>query len=162
MAENETEPFETGKPDELDAKPKELVVPADVGELPQVNDFIHAELDRHLCPASAQNQLDIAVEELFVNVCRYAYDDAGPDVLRTVRITQVISEEPPSVTVEIIDEGMPFDPLAKPDAATADEFASVADIPIGGLGILMAKQSVDEMRYERTDSSNVVTLVKRW
>ena len=140
----------------------QMTVPANVDELPRVNDFIHAELDRRLCPVRAQNQLDIAVEELFVNVCHYAYEGIGEDVPRTARITYAISAEPPSITVEIIDEGVPYNPLAKPDATTADEFASIADIPIGGLGILMAKNNVDEMRYERLDGSNIVTLVKRW
>ena len=137
-----------------------LTVPADTAELPRVNEFLHAGLDRHSCPAHVKGQLDIAVEELFVNVCRYAYEGAGADVARTALVTQAFDVDPPSVTVEIIDSGTPFDPLAKPDAATADSFESVADIPIGGLGILMAKQSVDEMRYDRVDGRNVVTLVK--
>ena len=137
-----------------------LVVPAQTAELPRVNQFLHAGLDRHLCPAHARGQLDIAVEELFVNVCRYAYEGAGADVARTVCVTQAFGADPPSITVEIVDSGAPFDPLAKPDAAPADSFESVADVPIGGLGILMAKQSVDEMRYERVDGRNVVTLFK--
>lgn len=139
-----------------------ITVPADVSELDRVNEFIHAELDRRLCPAREQNQLGIAIEELFVNSCKYAYEGMPADVERTVRVTQAISADPPSVTVEIIDSGVPYDPLAKPDAVTADEYASVVDIPIGGLGILMAKNSVDDMRYERVDGTNVVTLVKRW
>ena len=137
-----------------------LVVPAETAELPRVNQFLHAGLDRHQCLPHVRGQLDIAVEELFVNACKYAYEDAEADVARTVLVTQAFGAEPPSVTVEIIDSGTPFDPLAKPDAATADAFESVADIPIGGLGILMAKQSVDEMRYERVDERNVVTLFK--
>ena len=39
---------------------------------------------------------------------------------------------------------------------------NIEDVPIGGLGILMAKRSVDEMRYERVDGSNIVTIVKKW
>ena len=151
--------LEVGVPPEEKAV---LDVPADVGELDRVNEFIHGELDRRLCPVRAQRQLDIAVEELFVNSCRYAYEGMPESVERTVRVTRAASAEPPSVTVEIIDAGAPFDPLARPDAARADEYAGVAEVPIGGLGILMAKKSVDEMRYERADGRNVVTLVKRW
>ena len=151
--------LEVGVPPEEKAV---LVVPAETDKLERVNEFIHTELDRRLCPVRVQNQLDIAVEELFVNVCKYAYKDASEDVPRIVRVTQAISADPPSVTVEIIDGGTPFDPLAKPDAAKADEYEDVDNIPIGGLGIFMAKSSVDEMRYERIDESNVITLVKRW
>lgn len=139
-----------------------LTVSADVTELPRVNEFLHAELDQRQCPARAQMQLDIAVEELFVNVCHYAYTDAPEGANRRVRITQAYSTEPPSITVEVIDSGTPYDPLAKPDAAGVDEYNSIADVPIGGLGILMAKRSIDEMRYARVNGENVVTLVKKW
>ena len=151
--------LEVGVPPEEKAV---LTVPADTGEIDAVYGFIHAELDRRLCPVRVQNQLDVAVEEMFVNVCRYAYEGMAADADRTVRVTHAISADPPSITVEIIDGGMPFDPMAKPDATTADAYANVADVPVGGLGIFMAKKSVDEMRYERADGFNIVTLVKRW
>ena len=58
---------------------------------------------------------------------------------------------------------MPYNPLAKEDAATVDEYSDVSDIPIGGLGIMLAKQNVDEMTYERVDGkSNVLTFKKSW
>ena len=77
----------------------------------------------------------------------------------TGSVSYTYSAEPPSITVEIEDEGIPFDPLSRPDAVTP---TSIEDVPIGGLGNLMAKRSVDEMRYERTDGTNVVTITKRW
>ena len=136
-----------------------LEVPAHVEELGRVNDFLHAELDRRLCPKRVQNQIDIAVEELFVNVCHYAYPNATADEPGTVRIQRTYFAEPPSITVDIIDEGVPFDPLAKPDATLP---SNIEDMQIGGLGIFMTKQVVDELRYERVDNTNVVTIVKRW
>ena len=148
--------LEVGVPPEITAT---LVVPASTDELPRVNEFIHTELDRRLCPLRAQKQLDIAVEELFVNVAHYAYPDATPEKPGTVRVSYTYSAEPPSITVDIADEGVPYDPLAKPDAVTPDD---IMDVPIGGLGILMAKKSVDDMRYARLDGSNIVTIVKRW
>ena len=66
---------------------------------------------------------------------------------------------PPSLTVQIADDGIPYNPLAKPDAVTPDD---IMEVPIGGLGILMAKNSVDDMTYERTGESNVLTFVKGW
>ena len=65
----------------------------------------------------------------------------------------------PALEVTIADDGVPYDPTAKPDAVTPD---NVEDVPIGGLGILMAKKSVDEMTYERVGNSNVVRLLKSW
>ena len=148
--------LEFGVPSEVTAT---ITVPADDRELPHVTEFVHTELDRRLCPVRAQRQLDIALEELFVNVAHYAYPDATPDRPGEVRVSYTYSAEPPSITVEIEDEGIPFDPLSRPDAVTP---TSIEDVPIGGLGILMAKRSVDEMRYERTDGTNVVTITKRW
>ena len=151
--------LEIGVPPEEKAQ---LVVPANLEEMGRVEEFIHEELDRRLCPMRVQHQLNIALEEMFVNSCNYAYQNSEDDVERYVRVTHSYSANPASLTVEIIDDGEPFDPLAKPDATLANEYASSADIPIGGLGILMAKNSVDEMRYERVGDSNVVTLVKCW
>ena len=148
--------LEVGVPPEVTGV---LEVPAELAQLNTVNDFLHEELDNRLCPQRVQNQLDIAVEELFVNVCKYAYADAAPDVPRIVRIYRTYTADPPSITVVIIDKGVAFDPLAKPDAVTPD---NIMDVPIGGLGILMAKKSVNEMSYEREGGSNVVTIVKKW
>ena len=96
---------------------------------------------------------------MFDNVAHYAYPDATQGNPGTARISYTYSADPPSITVDIIDEGIPYNPLAKPDAVTPDD---IAEVPIGGLGILMAKRSVDEIRYERVDESNVVTIVKKW
>ena len=139
---------------EIGVPPEEkiqLVVPAHADALEQVNDFVHAELDRRLCPVRTQGQLDMAIEELFVNVCRHAYAGADASVERMVRVTHAYSVNPSSLTVEIIDEGAPFDPVAalREDAATRR-------------GIQLACESVDELRYERMGDFNVVTLVKRW
>ena len=148
--------LEFGVPPEVTAT---LVVPASVDQLPRVNEFVHAELDRRLCPVRAQGQLDVAVEELFVNVARYAYPDAAPDEPGSVRVSCTYHADPPCIAVDIADDGIPYNPLEKPDAVTPDD---IMDVPIGGLGILMAKRSVDEMSYERVGDSNVVTIVKRW
>ena len=148
--------LEVGVPPEITSS---LEVPAEVGQLYRVNDFLHAELDRRLCPHRVQGQLDIAVEELFVNVCHYAYPDATPEHPGSVRVQRTYSSDPPSIVVDIIDEGIPYNPLAKPDAVTP---SNIEDVPIGGLGILMAKRCTDEMRYERVNDSNVVTIVKKW
>ena len=148
--------LEVGVPPEITAT---LTVPAKLSELPHVLDFVHTELDRRLCPLKTQKQLEIAIEELYVNVAHYAYPEATDDNPGLARISYTYNADPPCVTIEIADDGVAFDPLAKPDAVTPDD---IMDVPIGGLGILMAKKSVDEMTYARIDSSNVVTLKKKW
>lgn len=136
-----------------------MILPAVDTQLVHVNNFVHEELRRRGAPKSVYNPLDIAAEELFVNVCHYAYPDATPDNPGEVRIGFEYEANPPSLTVTISDDGIPYNPLAKPDAVTPDD---IAEVPIGGLGILMAKQSVDDMTYERAGESNILTFVKSW
>ncbi|MBO7701602.1 MAG: ATP-binding protein, partial [Eggerthellaceae bacterium] len=97
--------------------------------------------------------------ELFVNVCHYAYPEATPENPGEARISFEYEPNPPSLTVQIVDDGIPYNPLAKPDAVTPDD---IMEVPIGGLGILMAKKSVDEMTYDRVGDSNVLTFRKGW
>ena len=148
--------MEVGVPPEVTAS---MMVPADDKELRHVNEFIHTELDRRLCPLRVQHQIDIAVEELFVNVAHYAYPDAPEGRPGMARISYTYASDPPSVRIDIADTGIPYNPLEKPDAVTPD---NIEDVPIGGLGILMAKQSVDKMTYERVDGRNIVSIVKKW
>ena len=60
--------------------------------------------------------------------------------------------------IEIRDDGIPFDPLAHPEPDTS---IPLEEKPIGGLGILMARKSMDDISYERRDSENILTLTKR-
>lgn len=136
-----------------------MVLPAVDTQLVHVYNFIHEELHRRNAPKSVRNPLDIAAEELFVNVCHYAYPEATPDNPGEVRISFEYNASPPSLTVQIADDGIPYNPLAKPDAVTPDD---IMDVPIGGLGILMAKRSVDAMYYERVGEANVLTFSKEW
>ena len=146
--------LEVGVPPEVTAT---LEVPAETAQIHAVNDFLHAELDRRLCPKRIQSQLDLVIEELFVNVCHYAYADTGKT--GTVKVQRTYSADPPCVKVKLIDEGVPFDPLAKPDVELP---TSVDDLAIGGLGIFMVKNLVDDLHYERVDDANVVTILKKW
>ena len=136
-----------------------MVLRAEDDQLIHVCNFIHEELRRRNAPKSVYNPLDIAAEEFFINVCHYAYPDATPENPGEVRISFEYDGNPPTLTVQISDDGVPYDPTKKPDAVTPDD---IADVPIGGLGILMAKRSVDSLSYERVGDSNVVTFVKGW
>ncbi|MBQ1449607.1 MAG: ATP-binding protein, partial [Eggerthellaceae bacterium] len=136
-----------------------MVLDADDKQLVHVVNFINEELRRRHAPKSVFNPLGIAAEELFVNVCHYAYPDATSGEPGEVRISYEYCPSPTSLTVTISDDGIPYDPLAKSDPVTPDD---IAEVPIGGLGIFMAKKSVDEISYERMGNSNVVAFVKHW
>ena len=101
----------------------------------------------------AQIQISVAVEEIFVNIANYAYaPEEGPATLRLE-----VDEEPLVVTVTFIDHGTPYDPLAKEDP---DITLSAEDRQIGGLGIFMVKETMDEVIYEYKDGQNILKLKK--
>ena len=100
-----------------------------------------------------QTAIDIAVEELFVNIASYAYDQDTGDVV--VQVT--MHEDPLSAEISFIDNGMQYDPLAKPDPDTT---LSVKERKKGGLGIFMVKESMDDVRYEYKDRKNILTIKK--
>jgi len=105
------------------------------------------------CSPSVQLQLDVAVEEIFVNIASYAYNpEAGPAVIRFDA-----SLNPASVTITFMDYGVPYNPLANPDP---DISLPLRDRKRGGLGIFMAKQYADDIAYQYKDGQNILTLKK--
>ena len=132
---------------------KELDLKAIKENLPQVLEFVGAALDEIGCGHKPRIQIETAVEEVFVNIASYAYDPViGP---ATIRIET--SEDPLSVTMSFIDQGKPYDPLAKPDVKLD---RSMKERKKGGLGIFMVKRSMDDVSYEYKDGKNILTFRK--
>jgi sigma-B regulation protein RsbU (phosphoserine phosphatase) len=133
---------------------KELVLEADVSNLEQVLAFVDEQLEAMDCPPKVQMQIDVAVEEIFVNVAHYAYAPKTGSV--TIRMEP--HQAPQRVDITFIDRGVPYDPLAKADP---DVTLSSEERQIGGLGIFIVKKSMDDMKYEYRDGQNVLTIMKK-
>ena len=132
---------------------KELNIAATVENIEVVTDFVNQQLELLECPMKAQMQIDIAIDELFSNIAHYSYN---PEVGQaTVRVEVV--ENPLAVTITFIDNGIPYDPLAKEDP---DLTLSAEERQIGGLGIYMVKKSMDEITYEYKDGQNILSIKK--
>ena len=132
---------------------KELEIEALTENLPQVLAFVDEQLETADCPMKIQIQIDIAVEEIFVNIAHYAYaPETGKAMVRIETLA-----DPPSVDITFIDNGVPYDPLAKADP---DITLSAEERQIGGLGIFMVKKSMDDVKYEYLDGHNILTLKK--
>ena len=138
--------------DELSFTRDELILPAKVENLDEVQAFVGERVGED-CSPKAQMQLDLAVEEIFVNIANYAY--APGEGKAAVRVQ--VSEEPRRVDVTFRDRGVPYNPLEKEDP---DVTALAADRKLGGLGIFLTKQLMDEVQYEYRDGQNVLTLTK--
>jgi len=98
------------------------------------------------------DMINLALEELVVNVINYAYPEgeSGDIVINSEFLA-------PTLSISISDKGKPFDPTAAEDA---DISLSVEDRPIGGLGIHLAKNIMDELKYERREDTNILTMIK--
>jgi len=131
----------------------ELTIKARINNLDAVLAFVDAELEKLDCPLRKQLQIDVAVEEVFVNIASYAYVPGEGDAVIRVEAVQ----EPRSVNITFRDHGVPYDPLAKPDP---DVTLPAAKRQIGGLGIFMVKKSMDDMHYAYRDGQNVLTITK--
>ena len=132
-----------------------LELEARAENLPKVLAFVDGELEQRDCPMKTQMQIDIAVEELFVNIANYAYH---PEIGWASVMVEVL-DDPLSVSVTFMDSGEPYDPLAKADPDTT---LSAEERQIGGLGIYMVKKSMDEIAYEYKDGHNILTIKKRF
>ncbi|MDE7019226.1 MAG: ATP-binding protein [Lachnospiraceae bacterium] len=132
---------------------KEMTLDAILENLQKVTAFVDEQLESLGCPLKAQIQIDIAIDELFGNIAHYAYN---PEVgMATVRVE--VQDEPLAVVIAFIDNGVPYDPLAKEDP---DTNLSAEERQIGGLGIYMVKKSMDEIAYEYKDGQNILTIKK--
>ena len=142
------------KNDETTRRMKEITVPAVLAELNQVIAFVSRELEDFHCPTAAQMQIELAVEELYVNIANYAYQPEDGDA--TVRLR--VEEDPLQVTIQFLDSGKPYNPLEKPDPDVA---LPAKEREIGGLGIFLVKKNMDEIAYEYKDGKNVLTVKKK-
>lgn len=133
---------------------KELTVAATVENIETVTDFVNEQLEALACPRKTQMQLDVAIDELFSNIAYYAYKPEIGEA--TVRVE--VTEEPLAVIITFIDNGVPYDPLAKEDP---DITLSAEEREIGGLGIYMVKKTMDDITYEYKDGQNILKIKKR-
>ena len=128
--------------------------PAHTDSLPDVLGFVEEVLENCQCSMRTQTALCIAMEEAFVNVANYAY----PDGAGTATLEIGFREESRDVTFRLKDEGIPFDPLQKPDP---DITLSLEERQIGGLGIFIVKKTMDTVHYEYKNNQNILTMVKK-
>lgn len=130
---------------------KELRINADDKNMDLVNDFIHSCLPADCSPVII-NKIDLAVEEIFVNIAHYAYKpDAGDAWIMAAFDDNIL-------TICFKDKGKPFNPIAKDDP---DITLSAEERDIGGLGIFLTKKFMDGVEYEYADGHNILTIRKK-
>jgi len=129
-----------------------LVIRADINEIPRVSAALEEMMRACAFSDDAILDLQLAVEEAVANTIVHGYCGAPGDVTIAIRVMNEVVE------VRIEDHAPPFDPLSIPGP---DLQSGLDQRRIGGLGIYLLRQVVDEVAYTYTDSKNVLTLVKR-
>lgn len=132
---------------------KEITLKAETGNIPQVIAFVEEQLEQVACPLRAQMQIDVAVDEMFSNIARYAYAPKTGDA--TVRFSY--NEADKTVSLTFIDSGVPFNPLER---SAPDTHVPLERRSIGGLGIHLVRKTMDGMEYEHKDGKNILTIRK--
>lgn len=107
--------------------------------------------ERDNWPPDLVFKLNLVLEELGVNIVNYSGATGDIEIS--------LASDSERVTVEISDNGRPFNPLLDQD--TPDVSAPLGDRPIGGLGIHLVRSMMDEMRYSREDGKNKLAITKR-
>ncbi len=131
----------------------EITTDALLEKIPEVTAFIDGILEEHMCPMKVQMQIDIAVDEIFSNIARYAY---GSNV-GTATVTVDIEPDPKTVVITFSDSGKPFDPLSNKDPDTT---LSAEKRGVGGLGVFLVKKTMDHVAYEYRGGRNILTIRK--
>ena len=127
----------------------EIVVEARLENMETVIDFVREQTGDY--PPKVQNQIGIAVDEIFSNIARYAYQ---PDV-GGVTVRVCVADD---ITIEFEDNGAAYNPLS---VETPDITLSAEERELGGLGIFMVKNIMDAVEYRREGNKNILTIRKR-
>ena len=128
---------------------RRLTLPASLGSLGPLLDFVRAGAESAGLGPAERDRLDLVLEELLVNIARYAYHPGSGDVEVAYAVDRL-----GGMLVEISDRGRFFNPLenAKPDLS-----GGLADRPAGGLGVFLVRHLVDSIAYRREEGRNTVS-----
>ncbi len=128
-----------------------MSIGAERGEVARINAAFAAFADAHAIPDAVRRSMNVVLDELLTNILSYGLEDGGSEV--TIEVVLA----PDRLTVTLTDDGRPFDPFGR---AVPDIALPMEERPIGGLGIHLVRQLMDEFRYHRRGDRNVVVLAK--
>lgn len=126
--------------------PLAIHIRSDLSDLERLLDGVASYLEPHQFSSSTQNRVRLVLEEMITNVIKYGYDGQAGGEIRVV-----VNAAADGVDVTIEDDGREFDPVTHEKPATDQDFSQR---PLGGLGIHLVCQSVDNVSYERRNGRN--------
>lgn len=130
-----------------------MKIESDPAELAHVSAAVEEIGRRESWPSDLVSRVNLVLEELALNIITHGYDDSRHEIELS------LTSEPDAVTIEVQDEGRPFDPLN--DAPQPDVDAPLEDRAVGGLGLHLVRTMMDELHYERDQGRNRLTVISR-
>ena len=127
-----------------------LTIEARSENLGRLFDCINSELDKYSYSSEIKNQVNIAAEEIFINIADYAYEGREGGVTISISANDKIS-------IKFEDSGIPYNPLEYPDPEMEKP---LKDREIGGLGVYMFKKLMDKVEYTRCGDKNILVITK--
>lgn len=124
---------------------------ADTDHLDEIANFIERSLNDLGVQDKYRGHICVAIDEAVTNVALYAYPNAKDNIKITIERLE------DRVLVEIVDSGIAFNPLHHP---VPDVTASIEKRLIGGLGVHLMRNMMDETHYRRINNANCLSLVK--
>ncbi|MBR1410583.1 MAG: ATP-binding protein [Prevotella sp.] len=131
---------------------KEIKIKNQIGELEKVNAFIEQIGEELNLDMELQMNLNLVMEEMVSNVIFYAYPEG-----KTADIELSAESKGHELTFVLSDKGREFDPTLKEDA---DTNIDPMDREIGGMGIYIVKNIMNEVTYQRLEGKNLLTMKK--
>ena len=132
---------------------KSITLANDIAEISRLATFIEEVGEAFELTPDVIFNLNLVIEEAVVNVINYAYPK---EEHQSIYLSANLHED--SIVFVLTDTGKEFDPTQAPEA---DITLSAEERPIGGLGIFLIRQIMNEVKYQRIDGKNVLTLEKR-
>jgi serine/threonine-protein kinase RsbW len=132
---------------------KSIILANDIAEISKLNQFIEEVGDEFSLAPDLVFNLTLVMEEAVVNVINYAYPK---EEHQSIFLSAKLQDG--SIVFVLTDTGKEFDPTMAPEA---DITLSAEDRPIGGLGIFLIRQIMNQVKYERIEGKNVLTLEKK-
>lgn len=121
-----------------------------LSEIARLKRIVDEFARRHQIEAQTLRNMDLALDEILTNIISYGYDEGGEH-----RIVIRLALEQGKWTVEVEDDGRPFNPLTAP---APDTKQLLEERPIGGLGIHLVRKNIDELDYRRQQDRNILIM----
>lgn len=129
----------------------QLKLPADINNLRDFVEFVSSCAEGQGISPGRITEIGVATEEVLVNICNYAYQDQVGDV----KVSCILDDESRFI-IEIEDAGIPFDVLSIGEPDLIDD---IDERQVGGLGVFIIKELVEDVQYRREDNKNILKLV---